>query len=945
MATDSTEVRQWRLRETFLNSDSATFLTQLRRDPHLDINFVYGEPAFEPLLLTACRRHDTERIGWLRRAGADFNTRDLSGDRTALLWAAEGADRQLLAHLLAESSGAQPAEETSFIGPALELNARDSAGRTALHLLVAAAGRPACREAAEAGLRLLTVREDVDLGARDERGRTPLELALELGLPDTALALAQAGAEVPPAAVRQLGTDAALHPLTPFVSRAPRPRPADQQLWETVHLDGTADAVSAALDRLPTDAAARRRLLDSPFGRYTCLQWAARSGHLEVARRLLRAGASAAAASALNPQPPLLYAAERGDAPLLRLLLEAHRCDAKPVQLTPLRDSGLRGSDETALHKAARHGPAPADADFDGCVALLLAEEVDVNRANGAGRTALHLALAAGFEGGALRLLAAGASLAAADGAGRLAVELVRPETLRAALDACVRPVPPPAASEDDEPAAETEQAHREREQRRRLRAANCQLEVDFSCLAPPLRPQKAPEMPVLMRLRADPQLRALLQHPVLTALLYLKYDRARWFHYCNVLLFLAFTVLLTVYVFGLDGRAALGGWATGGALRAALTAGLALLTARELLQMLITGPLYLLSAENWAELAVLALGYPLLWAPLTLPTARHLSAWVMVAAWLEVAMNVGRTPALAPYKTMMESIALSFGRLIFLYFGLVMAFAIAFYLVFHGVSSFATFGVSMPKVIAMATGEFDYGDLSEAMVVDEASGVRAGHVLSGGLLFICFLFLIFIVLMNLLTSLAVDDTQAISRQAAVMAADNRIVLLGYLENFLLLSYLPSSLKRPGGPLRAAGQGACSGLKERVRRRVLLFHTALSSGRYRFLPNGRERPLACRDVAHACGKRQCGSAASLCARWLTLDGCVGERRQQLSELPAATRQQLLDLVLKPQSLEEQLERLQADVGRLSAQLSDLLQRPAGDRGAGQRAPSGGRASP
>ena len=448
---------------------------------------------------------------------------------------------------------------------------------------------------------------------------------------------------------------------------------------------------------------------------------------------------------------------------------------------------------------------------------------------------------------------------------------------------------------------------------------------MDFTCLAPPQRPQKAPEMPVLMRLRANPQMRCLLQHPVLAALLYLKYDRARWFYYCNVLLFLAFTVLLTVFVFGVDGRAGLGAWATSAALRAALTAGLALLTVRELLQMLITGPLYFLSAENWIELAVLVLGYPLLWMELALPTARHLSAWIMVATWLEVAMSVGRTPTLAPYKTMMESIALSFGRLIFLYFGLVMAFAIAFYLVFSGVSSFATFGVSMPKVIAMATGEFDYGDLSETMVVDAAAGVTPGHVLSGVLLFICFLFLIFIVLMNLLTSLAVDDTQAISRQAAVMAADNRIVLLGYLENFLLLSYLPSALKRRDGTLRAAGEGACVGVKERLRRRLLLFHTALAERRYEFFPNRRERPVTCRDMAHACSQRQCGRGGKLCFRWLTLDGCIGERRHELCPLPAEMREALLELVLQPQSAEERLEQMQADISRLGLQLGKLLE--------------------
>ena len=364
MISDTIDARQWSLRETFLNSDGATFLTQLRSDAQLDIDYIYGEPAFEPLLLTACRRRDAARITLLRRAGADFNVRDLAGDRTALLSAAERADLDVLSQLLAEPTTDQAAEETSFIGPALDLNARNNADCTALHLLVTAAGRPATKEAAEAGVRLLAAAAAADLDARDERGRTPLRLALELGLVEPALELAQSGAALPAQLQPLLETDARLRPLVAQLDRPARQRPAGQLLWEAVHQTQTAAAVTDALQRLAADPASQRRTLDSPFGRYTCLQWAARRGRLEVVRLLLDAGASPAAASTLNPQQPLLYAAERGDAPLLELLLDALRREPTPLQLTELRDSGPRGLGETALHKAARHGPAPADADF-----------------------------------------------------------------------------------------------------------------------------------------------------------------------------------------------------------------------------------------------------------------------------------------------------------------------------------------------------------------------------------------------------------------------------------------------------------------------------------------------------------------------------------------------------------------------------------------------------
>ncbi|XP_037077785.1 uncharacterized protein LOC119098842 [Pollicipes pollicipes] len=643
MASEAAYDRQWRLRAAFFGDDEAEFTRLLRQDG-VDLNFVYGEPAFEPLLLSACRRHDWKRVRRLRELGADLEARDLSGDRTALLWAAEQAELPLLQLLLGDpAAGDAAAEETSFIAPPVDLNARNTADSTALM-------------------------------------------------------------------------------------------------------------------RPPTER----------------------------------------------------------------------------LDLTPLRDDGPRGLDETALHKAARCEPAPGvRQDFDECLRLLLAERADTP---------------------------------------------------------CACP------------------------------------QIDFTCLVPPQRPQKTPEMPVLMRMRDSPLLRPLLRHPVIVALLYLKYDRVRWIYYFNVLLFLSFTVLLTLFVFGLDGRAGLGEWASSAGVRIVLTVGLALLALRELVQVTLSGPLYFLSLENLVEMGVVALGLPLLWATLSSATAHHLSAWVMIFTWLEVAMSMGRLPSLARYKTMMESIALSFGKLIFLYFGLVLAFAIAFYLVFNGVDSFATFGVSVPKAIAMATGEFDYGDLSATLQVDAAQGIGPSHVVSSVLLFICFLFLIFIVLMNLLTALAVDDTKAIMDNAEVMAQDNRTLLLSYIEDFFLLTYLPRRLKRPDGALREAADSCCSGLRHRLRSRLLLFHSALSACTYPFFPNRRPDEVTCRVVANAMRQRQCGHGARLCLRWLTLDECAaGDRRRELCELPAEVRQQLLKLVVKEPTLQQQVDKLQSDVTVLASALFAYLE--------------------
>jgi len=174
---------------------------------------------------------------------------------------------------------------------------------------------------------------------------------------------------------------------------------ADEELWTPLHS-------AASSGRSPAAVALLLSLLSSP---------SAKDG-----------GAAAAAASAADPRTsgkrtPLHYAASKGHAEIVRVLLAA---GADPA--------AADGTGERPLHRAAG-GAGSLDV-----LRSLLAAAAAAAAAAGAkpaidardrwGRTALMAAAAAGRRGAALLLVARGASLEVTDGEGRTALEVATAE-------------------------------------------------------------------------------------------------------------------------------------------------------------------------------------------------------------------------------------------------------------------------------------------------------------------------------------------------------------------------------------------------------------------------------------------------------------------------------------------------------------------------------------
>ena len=151
----------------------------------------------------------------------------------------------------------------------------------------------------------------------------------------------------------------------------------------------------------------------------------------------------------------------------------------------------------------------------------------------------------------------------------------------------------------------------------------------------------------------------------------------------------------------------------------------------------------------------------------------RHLAALVLTLSWTEGLILVGQHPSLSTKLTMFYTVFVTFFQFLLWYSFFVVAFALSFYVMFHtdhknGKKNeeypfFDEIGTSLLKSAAMFVGELEFSDIPFS---DNAISK---------ILFVAFIFLIVVVLMNLLNGLAVSDIGLIREEAEVLSLKSQV--------------------------------------------------------------------------------------------------------------------------------------------------------------------------
>lgn len=257
---------------------------------------------------------------------------------------------------------------------------------------------------------------------------------------------------------------------------------------------------------------------------------------------------------------------------------------------------------------------------------------------------------------------------------------------------------------------------------------------------------------------------RYLLQHPVITTILYLKWHKLSLIFYINFLLYLFFTFSIITYIV-LEYRVQNSQIIKNIALYGSYL-GICYLIARELLQLLLSPLKYFKSFTNYLELLLIIFSFLTCykWPNKDMDLARNLAVACILLTAYELAVMVGSLPisSISTHMLMLKAVCKSFLKGFLLYSIFVLTFALCFYIKsdnnvdFNDENYFHKFSnplVAFSKTIVMFTGEFDAGSLK---LDSEYNYV----------LFLSFVFFMTIILFNLINGLAVSDTQAIKDQA-----------------------------------------------------------------------------------------------------------------------------------------------------------------------------------
>jgi hypothetical protein len=476
---------------------------------------------------------------------------------------------------------------------------------------------------------------------------------------------------------------------------------------------------------------------------------------------------------------PLLHATARsGNFELLEVLLKRHKTDVN------LKDN----EDRTILHWwASISERKPADKHtLENCFKLLLDKhsvtKMSIDFRDISDNTALSTAVESGFWDRAVLLVNKGADIIVFEQVSPILSEANK-SLLEGILDDCLESNGEPVTSK------------------------KCKLTYKDQLLEK-----------ILSRMADGPQLRDLLKHPVVETFLSLKWQQIKKPYFLNVAFYIIFLLTLSAHIllsessntlskgysandtnaslsfsdrnkmhkihgtiYRTVARASTTGDGSPRWLWVCLMISLFALTIKEIFQLVVYGKMYIKSREKWLEILLIVVTFVSCSTLVENTDIKlHFSVVAIVLGWVQLLLLSGRMPLLSLQLEMLKTFSWAFLQYMASYVILLVAFAFGFYILFKGnvdldgTDFFAYPFLSLLKTIVMFAGEFEASELS----FDHLPGTS--HVI-----FLLFVFLVTIILLNLLNGLSVDATGRVREKAETLSLVATVRLIARIETVL----------------------------------------------------------------------------------------------------------------------------------------------------------------
>ncbi|XP_035452147.2 transient receptor potential channel pyrexia isoform X1 [Spodoptera frugiperda] len=323
------------------------------------------------------------------------------------------------------------------------------------------------------------------------------------------------------------------------------------------------------------------------------------------------------------------------------------------------------------------------------------------------------------------------------------------------------------------------------------LQDHNCEVTVDYGILMPTVcEMEQMKVIEALLKTGNRYGQRRLLVHPLVESFLFLKWKALLPFFYTIIGLYAIFLLSLTVFVVSVflfrDTHENRPQWLDPALWSYIVYATIAMILMQELLYMNVKSSRYFLQLETWVKFG--SLGFAVI-LPYTIVVVnlnddewpRHVATVALLLSWLEMMFLLSRFPNWGYYVLMFGKVASNVVKILLTFMFLVVGFSLSFMIQFRSQIPFDGPWAALVKTIVMMTSEFDYGAL-----FDEAhSKELATSLIIVRIIFLIFLILAAIVLMNLLVGVAVNDINDLEVLGNIRRLVKQVEFLGTLDTLV----------------------------------------------------------------------------------------------------------------------------------------------------------------
>ncbi|KAK3888919.1 hypothetical protein Pcinc_007049 [Petrolisthes cinctipes] len=166
----------------------------------------------------------------------------------------------------------------------------------------------------------------------------------------------------------------------------------------------------------------------------------------------------------------------------------------------------------------------------------------------------------------------------------------------------------------------------------------------------------------------------------------------------------------------------------------------------------------------------------------------QQVGAVCVILGWVRFMLFMGQFPSCGVYIVMFSTVARNVLKFLAMYVFVLIAFALAFYVLLRGLPAFHSVTISLISSLVMMTGELNY----EETFLNGSPDYSLGLTL---VLLVVFIVLVYIILSNLLVGLAVSDMQAIRQRSEVLRLTRHVGMMAQIEALFRSPLVPGQLQ------------------------------------------------------------------------------------------------------------------------------------------------------